>query len=54
MSTGEIAYLSMAVAAFVTYMGLLAYGMIVASERPQQAATGAANQAGGHTLSKAA
>jgi hypothetical protein len=33
MSTGEIAYLALVVVAFVGYMGLLAYGSIVAPER---------------------
>ena len=35
MSTGEIAYLAMAIAAFVFYAGLLGYGVAVASERPE-------------------
>ena len=34
MSSGEIAYLSLSIAAFVVYAVLLAYGMLVAGERP--------------------
>ena len=33
MSNGDILYLAM-VGAFVVYSGLLAYGMVVAAERP--------------------
>ena len=38
MSDGEIAYLALAIGAFVVYAVLLAYGMAVASERPAAAA----------------
>lgn len=34
MSPGETAYLALAITAFLTYIGLLAYGVAVAAERP--------------------
>jgi hypothetical protein len=40
MSDGEIAYLALAIGAFVVYIGLLVYGMAVASERPAASAAG--------------
>ena len=36
MTTGEIAYLALAIGAFIVYSGLLAYGLAVAAERPQK------------------
>ena len=37
MTNGEIAYLVLAIGAFLVYSGLLAYGQGVAAERPQPA-----------------
>jgi hypothetical protein len=34
MSSGEIAYLALVVTAFASYVGLLAYGVAMSSERP--------------------
>jgi hypothetical protein len=38
MTNGEIAYLALAIGAFVIYAGLLAYGVAVAAERPTPSA----------------
>lgn len=38
MSRGEIAYLALVLAAFISYLGLLAYGVATSSERPSDEA----------------